>query len=100
MRWSAEHYAKRFPEYNRTCVACGAPFNALHLGDRRRITCSKECARAHARQLQRENTRRYVKTEKYKAYRVKYYEAVKAKRRLARIADALTGASSSNAAEV
>lgn len=99
MRWSAERYARRFPEYNRNCVTCGAPFNALYLGDRRRITCSRECAREHARQVQRENTRRYVKTEKYKAYRVKYYEAVKARRRLARISDALAGTSPGKGAE-
>lgn len=90
MRWSAEHYAKRYPEYNRQCVECGAPFNALHLGSRRRITCSKECSREHTKRVQRENTRAYVKSEKYKAYRVKYYEAVKARRRLARISDMLS----------
>jgi hypothetical protein len=89
MRWSQAHYEKRYPEYNRTCVECGAPFNALHLGSRRRLTCSTECSRAHTRRLQRENTRRYVKGEKYKAYKAKYYEAVKARRRLAKIGDVL-----------
>jgi hypothetical protein len=89
MRWSQEHYAKRYPQYNRTCVECGAAFNALHLGSRRRITCSRACSEAHVKRVQRENTRRYVKGEKYKAYKAQYYEAVKARRRLARIGDAL-----------
>jgi hypothetical protein len=90
MRWSQEHYARRYPQYNRTCVECGAAFNALHMGSRRRVTCSRACSDAHTRRLQRENTRRYVKGEKYKAYKARYYEAVKARRRLARIGDALS----------
>ncbi len=90
MRWSQEHYAKRYPQYNRTCVECGATFNALHLGSRRRITCSRTCSGAHTKRVQRENTRRYVKGEKYKAYKAQYYEAVKARRRLARIGDMLS----------
>ena len=89
MRWSQEHYAKRYPQYNRTCVECGAAFNALHRGSRRRITCSRACSEAHTRRVQRENTRRYVKGEKYKAYKAQYYEAVKARRRLARIGDVM-----------
>ncbi len=87
LRWSEEHYMQRFPEYNRECVECGKPFNALHLGSRRRITCSKACARAHAVAAQRENTRRYIKSEKYLAYRKLYYESIKAKRRLAKLAN-------------
>jgi hypothetical protein len=89
MRWSQTHYEKRYPQFNRTCVECGEPFNALHLGSKRRLTCSPECSREHTRKVQRENTRRYVKGEKYKAYKAQYYEAVKARRRLARIGDAL-----------
>jgi hypothetical protein len=90
MRWSHEHYEKRCPQYNRACVECGAAFNALHLGSKRRVTCSRACSEAHTRRVQRENTRRYVTTEKYKAYKAQYYEAVKVKRRLARIGEALT----------
>lgn len=89
MRWSQAHYEKRYPQYNRACAVCGKAFNALHLGSRRRVTCSRECAMEHARRLQRENTRRYVKSDKYKAYKARYYEAVKVKRRLARIRTAL-----------
>jgi hypothetical protein len=89
MRWSKEHYMKRYPQYNRLCVECGAEFNALHLGSSRRITCSKECSEAHTKRLQRENTRAYIKSDKYKAYKAQYYEAVKARRRLIRIGDAL-----------
>ncbi len=62
---------------------------AMHMGSRRRITCSRACSEAHTRRLQRENTRRYVKGEKYKAYKARYYEAIKARRRLARIRTAL-----------
>jgi len=90
VRWSAEHYMKRYPQYTRQCVECGATFNALHLGSKRRVTCSRACSEAHARRLQRENTKRYVKGEKYKAYKAKYYEAVKVRRRLARIRSALS----------
>ncbi len=55
MGWSQEHYAKRYPQYNRTCVECGAVFNALHMGSRRRITCSRACSEAHVKKVQREN---------------------------------------------
>ncbi len=85
MRWSQEHYAKRYPQYNRTCVECGAAFNALHMGSRRRITCSRECSEAHVKRVQRENTRAYVKSAKYKAYKARYYEAMKVRRRLNQI---------------
>jgi ribosomal protein S17 len=50
--------------------------------------------------VQRENTRRYVKGEKYKAYKAQYYEAVKARRRLARIGDVLAISSTRPGAEV
>jgi len=79
----------RYPEYNRKCAVCGAAFNAVHLGSRRRVTCSKACSEQYAKQLQKENTRRYIKSEKYLEYRKKYYEAVKARRRLAKIASVL-----------
>ncbi len=91
MRWSEVHYTKRYPQYNRRCAECGREFNALHLGSTRRVTCSRACSEAHTRRLQLENTRRYVKTEKYKAYKAKYYEAVKVKRRLTRLSTALAG---------
>ena len=81
---------KRYPQYTRQCAECGATFNALHLGSRRRVTCSRACSEAHARRLQRENTKRYVKGEKYKAYKARYYEAVKARRRLEKIRTALS----------
>ncbi len=91
MRWSEEHYMKRYPQYTRQCVECGATFNAMHLGYTRRVTCSRACSEAHTRRVQRENTRRYVKGEKYKAYKAQYYEAVKVRRRLARISTILAG---------
>ena len=81
---------KRYPEYTRQCAECGATFNALHLGSKRRVTCSRACSEAHTRRAQLENTRRYIKGEKYKAYKAKYYEAVKVRRRLARIRSALS----------
>ncbi len=98
MRWSQEHYMKRYPQYNRTCVECGETFNALHMGSRRRVTCSRACSEAHVKRVQHENTRAYVKSEKYKAYKAQYYEAVKARRRLARIGDAMTDVSSKKSA--
>ncbi len=100
VRWSQEHYAKRYPQYNRTCVEYGAAFNALHLGSRRRITGSRAYSEAPTRQVQRENTRRYVKGEKYKAYKARYYEAVKARRCLAQIGVALASSLEKKGAEV
>nr|MDO8114935.1 hypothetical protein [Candidatus Sigynarchaeota archaeon] len=91
MGWSKEHYMKMYPHYNRVCPICGETFNALHLGSRRRKTCSKACSAAYTKRVQRENTKRYIKTEKYLAYRKKYYEAVKARRRIAKIARVLAG---------
>nr|MDO8113566.1 hypothetical protein [Candidatus Sigynarchaeota archaeon] len=92
MGWSKEHYMKRYPSYNRVCPICGETFNALHAGSKRRKTCSKKCSKEYTKRVQRENTRRYIKTEKYLAYRKKYYEAVKARRRIAKIARVLAGA--------
>jgi hypothetical protein len=89
MRRSKEDYMVRYPQYNRPCAVCGEMFNALHLGSRRRVTCSKPCSAAYTRQVQLANTRAYVKGEKYKAYKAQYYEAVKARRRLAKIGDML-----------
>ena len=79
----------RYPEYNRACAVCGKAFNAVHLGSKRRKTCSAQCSAEHANRLQLENTKRYIKSEKYLEYRKKYYEAVKARRRLAKIAAVL-----------
>jgi hypothetical protein len=79
---SKEWYMERFPEFNRTCVACGASFNAVYLGCRRRVTCSAACSVEHSKALQRANTKRYIKGDKYKAYKAKYYENVRAQRRL------------------
>jgi hypothetical protein len=90
MRWSKEDYMVRYPQYNRPCAVCGEVFNALHLGSRRRVTCSKPCSAAYTKQVQRANTRAYVKNEKYKSYKAQYYEAVKARRRLAKISDVLS----------
>lgn len=80
---------RMYPEYNRACAVCGATFNAVHLGSRRRKTCSAACSEIYTKQVQRENTKRYIKSEKYLEYRKKYYEAVKARRRLAKIAATL-----------
>jgi len=88
-RWTQDSYMKRYPEYNRACAVCGKMFNVLHLGSRRRKTCSAACSEIYTKRLQRENTKRYIKSEKYLAYRKKYYEAVKARRRLAKIKEAM-----------
>ncbi|HME53624.1 MAG TPA: hypothetical protein VKM55_15465 [Candidatus Lokiarchaeia archaeon] len=76
---------KRYPEYNQACAVCGKAFNAVHLGSKRRKTCSAACSEIYTKRIQRENTKRYINSEKYIAYRKKYYEAVKARRRLAKI---------------
>jgi len=80
---------KRYPEFNRACAVCGKAFNAVHLGSRRRKTCSAACSEIYTKRVQRENTKRYIKSEKYLEYRKKYYEVVKARRRLAKIAMSL-----------
>ncbi|HME53295.1 MAG TPA: hypothetical protein VKM55_13820 [Candidatus Lokiarchaeia archaeon] len=95
-RWTQEYYINRYPQYNRACTVCGKAFNAVYLGSKRRKTCSPQCSAEYAKRLQRENTKRYIKSEKYLAYRKKYYEAVKVRRRLAKIAAAFgIGASTS-----
>ena len=84
-RGTQEYYMARYPQYNRACAVCGKAFNAVYMGSKRRKTCSPRCSETHAKRLQRENTKRYIKSEKYLAYPKKYYEAVKARRRLAKI---------------
>ena len=85
---------KRYPEFNRACAVCGKAFNAKFIGSTRRKTCSPRCSELYTKQVQRENTRRYIKSEKYLTYRKKYYEVVKARRRLAKIANAVTSSPS------
>ncbi len=82
MNASKEQYMERFPEFNRTCVVCGASFNAMYLGWRRRVTCSAACSVVHSKALHRANSKRYIKGDKYKAYKAKYYKNVRAQRRL------------------
>ena len=89
MRWTEERYMKRYPEFNRACTVCGKVFNARFAGSVRRVTCSPGCSVEHAKRVQRENTRRYIKSEKYLAYRKLYYESIKARRRIAKIAAVL-----------
>jgi len=78
-----DDFVKRYPECNRACVVCGKGFNTKFLGSSRRVTCSRACARTYALRLQRENTKRYIKSAKYLAYRQEYYEIVKQRRRSA-----------------
>ena len=72
-RYTKEYYMARYPQYNRACAVCGKAFNAVHLGSKRRKTCSPQCSIEHAKRLQRENTKRYIKSEKYLEYRKKYF---------------------------
>lgn len=68
MPWTHEQFMHRFPCYNRNCTVCGKSFNALFLGSKRRVTCSKKCSEEHASRMQHESTKKYVKGEKYRKY--------------------------------
>ena len=80
VRWSKEQYEKWFPQYNRDCPICHAVFNALFVGRKDRVTCSKKCSDENTTRVQRENTKAYIKGEKYKAYKRAYYDKKKAER--------------------
>nr|MDO8088543.1 hypothetical protein [Candidatus Sigynarchaeum springense] len=78
---SKEDYMTLYPQFNRQCTICGNWFNALHLGRKQRVTCSPACSAEHTKRVQRENTKKYVKSEKYKAYKKKYNEKMTRLRR-------------------